>query len=279
MLIARLKYPGTKNLGPPQIATNSISCCSLDVVDALNRGESTMEPFGVPAPLKDLVDPHPPPRLLLDAAGQSGERGRVTLTRLWLTEGIPYAFRKCPAIYESMRSWLAIHLDVHAKEIGIVGSARIGASLAPRKLGKKFSNDSDLDLVIVSRGLFDGLVEEFRHWSLAFEGDTVAAANSRECQCWRENNKRVPKNIESGFLDPKFIPNHEPYPKARRISQSMFLLAGKLKRTPNAPSPSKASVRCYASWDSFERQSSKNLRGCWEEWKMLEHERMKTNTR
>ena len=230
-----------------------------------------MEPFGIPDLLRNITDPHPPPSLVLTVAGQGGDQARVALARLWLSEGIPYAFRKCPAIYESVRSWLSVFLGVHAKEISIVGSARIGASIAPRKLGKKFSDDSDLDLVIVSKDLFRAVVEEFRQWSLAFESGEVAAKNPREEKYWRENNKIAPRNITAGFLDPKFIPNREPYPIKRRIAQSMFLLTGKLERTPNAPNPSKASVRCYESWDSFARQNSRNLRACWEEWNITRH--------
>ena len=81
-----------------------------------------------------------------------------------------------------------------------------------------------------------------------------------EREFWKANNKHTPRNIEKGFLDPKFIPNREPYPITRRINESMFLLTGKLKRTPGAPHLKKASIRCYESWDSFVRQNSLNLR-------------------
>ncbi len=219
-----------------------------------------MEPFSIPAPLRDLTAPYPAPCLVLDAAGRGGEQARIALVRLWLSEGIPHAFRECPAVYEAVRSWLSVRLGVHAKEIGIIGSARLGASLAPKKLGKKFSTTSDLDLVIVSKGLFEKLRVEFCQWSLAFESGKVAAGNPKEEKCWRENNKLVPRNIERGFLDPKYIPNHEPYPVTRRIDDSMFLLTGKLKCTPNAPKPSKASVRCYESWDRFMSQKLLSLR-------------------
>ena len=219
-----------------------------------------MEPFRIPEPLRNLTYPYPAPNLVLDAAGQGGESARIALAQLWLSEGLPYAFRECPAVYESVRSWLSAMLGVHAKEIGIVGSARLGASLAPNKLGRKFSDTSDLDLFIISKDLFEKLREEFCQWALGFESGEVVAENPTEARYWRDNNNRVPKNIRAGFLDPKFIPNHEPYPITKRINDSMPLLTGKLECTPNAPKPSKASVRCYKSWDSFVRQNSLNLR-------------------
>ena len=219
-----------------------------------------MEPFRIPEPLRNLTYPYPDPSLVLDAASQGGEPARIALAQLWLSEGLPYAFRECPAVYEAVRSWLSIMLGVHAKGIGIVGSARLGASLAPNKLGRKFSNTSDLDLFIVSKDLFEKLREEFCQWSRAFESGEVTARSTTEEKYWPENNKRVPKNITGGFLDSKFIPNHESYPVTESIAESMFLLTKKLKDTSNAPKPSKASVRCYKSWDSFVRQNSLNLR-------------------
>ncbi len=219
-----------------------------------------MEPFSIPDPLRDLIDCYPAPRRVLDVAGRGGEQARIALVRLWLSEGIPHAFRECPAVYESVRSWLSARLDVHAKEIGIVGSARLGASLAPKKLGKKFSNTSDLDLVIVSKGLFVKLSEEFYQWSLAFERSEISARNPTEEKYWRDNNKRGHWLIARGFLDQKMIPNLEQCPVTRKISQNMWLLVEKLKLTPSAPRPRTASVRCYGSWDSFVSQTSSSLR-------------------
>ncbi len=225
-----------------------------------------MEPFSIPDSLKKLTDPYPPWKVVLDAAG-GGREARTAVVRLWISEGIPYAFRECPAIYESVRSWLSVTLGVHAKEIGLVGSARIGASLNPRKFGKSFSCNSDLDLFIVSEVLFGKLTEEFRQWSLAFESGTITADNPTEEKLWLNNNKAVPKNIRVGFLDTKYIPNHESYPITCRIKQSMYLLSEKLKCTPNAPAVKEASIRCYDSWDSFLRQNCLNLQDSWEKWK------------
>jgi hypothetical protein len=218
-----------------------------------------MEPFRIAKPLLKLTEPYPEPRAVLEAASLGGEQARLTLARLWLSEGIPYAFRECPAVYESVRSWLSIWLSVHAKEIGVAGSARLGASLAPSKLGKPFSNTSDLDLFIVSSSLFEVLREEFRKWSFNFESRTVAPKNDREAGFWSDNNTRGPRLINRGFIDQKMIPNLPEYPSTKKISQGMWLLVEKLKITPLAPTPKLASVRCYISWDSFVRQMSLNL--------------------
>lgn len=220
-----------------------------------------MKPFSIPDPLRGFTDPYPDPSLVLDVAGRGGNQARIALSRLWLSEGIPYAFRECPAVYESVRSWMSAMLDVPAKGIGVAGSARLGASLNPRKLGRPFTDDtSDLDLFIVSKSLFEQLRVEFCQWSLAFESGDIAAGNPTEEGYWRDNNRRGPGLIDCGFLDQIMIPNREQYPVTRNISNSMWLLVEKLNLTPSAPRPTKASVRCYRSWSSFVDRISLNLR-------------------
>lgn len=218
-----------------------------------------MEPFRVAAPLQDVVEQYPRLESVLDAVDRGGEPALVSLARLWLSEGIPYAFRECPAAYESVRSWLSNWTGVHAKEIGLTGSARIGISLAPSKLGKALDENSDLDLFIVSHSLFADLREEFRTWSLDFENGTTKARNDREARFWSDNNARGPRLLARGFIDQRMIPNLDRYPITQKLSQGMWLLVEKLKLTQHAPRPSSSSIRCYETWDSFVRQTALNL--------------------
>ena len=93
----------------------------------------------------------------LREAIEAGRQDRAIVARLWVAEGIPYAFRKCPALYEEIRSWLADGLDVDAKEISIAGSGRTGYSLR-QKIGAGVSTPPSLTwtfsrcLVICSKG-------------------------------------------------------------------------------------------------------------------------------
>lgn len=218
-----------------------------------------MEPFRIATSLLKLCDPYPDPKVIMNAARRGGEPARIAISRLWLSEGIPYAFHECPAVYESVRSWLSTWLSVQAKEISLTGSGRIGASLAPAKLGSPFGGTSDLDLFVVSESLFTSMREEFRRWSFDFESGRLSAINEREAKFWRDNNSRGAGLIQRGFLDQKMIPNYPEYPITKKISQGMWLLVEKLKITANAPSPANASIRCYSSWDNFVRQVSLNL--------------------
>lgn len=218
-----------------------------------------MEAFRIPNQLLTVTETYPEPKVMLEAVQHGGEPARLALTQLWLSEGIPYAFHKCPAVYEVARTWLSTHLGVHAKEIGLTGSARIGASLAPSKFGKTFNDSSDLDLYVVSNDLFESLTDEFNKWSYNFESGKIQPNNKREASFWSDNTARGPQLIKRGFIDQKMIPNLPDYPITQNISQRMWLLIEKLKLTRNAPKPKYASIRCYKSWESFVQQLSINL--------------------
>ena len=218
-----------------------------------------MEPFRIPDPLRSLRGAHPEAEAILTAARSGGNSSCVALARLWLTEGIPYAFAECPAIFEVLRGWLATRLDVDPKEISLTGSARIGSSISPGKRGTKFSPSSDLDLFVVSETLFGKLRDEFNHWTYEFDGGIVKAANSREHAFWKENAVRGIGLLARGVIDQKMIPNLPNYPTVKSISQGMWLLTEKLRLTEGAPTPKYASIRCYRSWNHAIQQISLNL--------------------
>ena len=218
-----------------------------------------MEPFKCPTSLETLTDSYPEPGILLNAAHSGGRPARVALAQLWLSEGIPFAFHKCPGIYESVRSWLSTQIDVHAKEIGLVGSARLGKSYVPNKLGAPFDSESDLDIFVISSTLFASLVDEFERWSCHYKSGQINP-NAQQRDYWVANIKEVPNNIRRGFIDTYRVPNYAQYPKCQNINNTMWKLVEKLKKTPKAPRPKRASIRCYSSWDSFVRQNSLNLK-------------------
>lgn len=213
-----------------------------------------MEAFKVSPHLSELLDSYPDAISLVNAATNGGQLSKMAIARLWLSEGIPFAFKSRPALYESVRAWLGSRLDVDPKEINVTGSARIGQSLAPKKIGTNFGKHSDLDLFVVSQALFDRMKADFNHWSYQFEGDLVQPSNERERKFWVDNNQRGPTLIQRGFLDTHIVPNHEAYPTIKTIAQTMWLLKSKLDITDGAPIIKSASVRCYRDWGSFVRQ-------------------------
>lgn len=57
--------------------------------------------------------------------------------------------------YDNFKKYVANKLEVHYNDIGIVGSAKLGFSLNPKKNYKNFDNKSDIDIIIVSQKLFN----------------------------------------------------------------------------------------------------------------------------
>ena len=105
--------------------------------------------------LASLTGTYPAARAVLDAASEGG-RQRSVLARLWISEGIPFAFKDSPSQYEKFRTTLATRLNIDAKEISIVGSGRLGYSMKPGgEWGRKYNQvHSDLDWFAVSQCLF-----------------------------------------------------------------------------------------------------------------------------
>lgn len=218
-----------------------------------------MEAFRVSTHLSDFLDSYPDAKKLLAAAANGGEHSKRAIARLWLSEGIPFAFKANPALYESVRDWLATRIEVDPKEINLTGSARIGQSLAPSKIGTSFGEHSDLDIFIVSNPLFDRMKADFNLWSYHFEVGEVKARNESERRYWVSNNQRGPSSIQRGFLDSKLVPNFKDYKTIQNTADTMWLLKKKLDITDGAPTIKSASVRCYKDWSSYARQMVINL--------------------
>ena len=65
--------------------------------------------------LAGLMGAYPASEDVLQAVGL-GLRERSVVARLRVSEGIPFAFRDCPALYEEARTWLAKGLELNSKE-------------------------------------------------------------------------------------------------------------------------------------------------------------------
>jgi hypothetical protein len=66
--------------------------------------------------------------------------------------------------YHELKTAVSDNLDVPVKNVAIVGSAKLGFSLTPGRNFHKFSEESDLDLVVVSRDLFLQLWDSHLHF-------------------------------------------------------------------------------------------------------------------
>src|SRR6266567_7756001 len=63
--------------------------------------------------------------------------------------GIPYVFAQQPATMERLKKHLNDHLGIARDDIVVIGSAQIGFSLSPDNFPRAFTNDSDIDVLLV----------------------------------------------------------------------------------------------------------------------------------
>ena len=217
-----------------------------------------MRPFLIAESVRELRDTYPAAHRVLQAAA-GGRVARSALVQLWITEGIPYAFKDCPAIYASMRTWLGQKLDVHPKEISMTGSGRFGESWVPSKLGTSFGPKSDLDLFLVSSDCFARVEADFTRWSNEYDRGEITPQNDRQAKYWDDHQRRGPKIIQRGFLDTWMIPPWHRYETVQHVAQTMWLLKRRLEATASAPVVSKAVERVYHDMTSLVDQESFNL--------------------
>lgn len=232
-----------------------------------------MKRFEVPPSMETFADTDPLGDDLLKVAEEGGPEARDALARTWITEGIPLAFRECPAVYDSMRVWLGDVLKVHPKLIGLTGSARFGSSFVASKVGRPFRPGSDLDIFVVSQTLFARYRADFVAWRNDFHSGVERPRSDRERRWWLDNAERVPRNISRGFIDVRFIPARTRYKAAQHTLDTMSNLVRKLAATPRSPSPPRATVRCYESWGALVRQVSLSLQRSGRSFGRLQHRR------
>ncbi|MDE2759650.1 MAG: hypothetical protein OXH90_05045 [Paracoccaceae bacterium] len=214
-----------------------------------------LQPFIIPKSLADLDGPYPDYSLFLEALKEN-RRSRESIARLWISEGIPYAFKDFPALYEEIRRWLGYKLEISPKQISLTGSARLGFSL---HLGKKLGSNSDYDWFVVDENLFSNLDKEFSIWLNDYESNKVAPKNSTEQRFWDENLIVGKRNLHYGFFDTNKVPSYPEYKNVSKINNLMSILVAKIKQNEIEFKPKKSSIRIYKDWCSAIGQISLNL--------------------
>jgi len=163
-------------------------------------------------------------------------------------------------LYEEMRRWLGIRLEVCPKEITVVGSARIGFSLVRgQDFGRPFDKNSDLDVAVISGKLLRVLTETFARWKHDYTNGVVRPRSDWERRVWDENLNFGERNLPLGFFDVNKLPTFDRYPQVQDVQNTMWALGEKFKVTPKILLPRRASVRAYATWRALVERVSFNL--------------------
>lgn len=219
-----------------------------------------MHPFDIPQSIIHLTESYPEAKVIMAAARKGGRTELHAIARLWLSEGIPFAFRATPGLYEIVREWIATRLFIHPKELTLIGSARQGSSIAPPpKTGKPFDDESDLDWSAISQSLFARCSEEFEGWAADYRNGIVQPRQHAERQYWDDNLATCPGTVRRGFIDPYKVPTWDRYPLSQLIGNTMWLVSGKCRSTIRAPMFKKSTIRVYKDWNAFIKQLAINL--------------------
>ncbi|MBP0943069.1 hypothetical protein V2K16_22595 [Pseudomonas alliivorans] len=205
---------------------------------------------------------HPDATAFAKALKLSGDNERQCLAELWLSEGIPMAFVKSPTAYQVLRMTLAQSLNVGVKDVSLVGSGRLGFSLAPKKYGEPFGEGSDLDVCIISDDLFQRLIGDSDKFIKDFNAGELKAASEFEHNCWSSNVLVLGRNANRGFIDAKYVPNYpDRYKNIFIVNKAVCSMNQRMKSLPDMPKLKRSSVRVYRDWGAMSKQVAVNLEG------------------
>lgn len=109
----------------------------------------------------------------------------------------PFIFSSSGDSFATFRYEIARALQVHASDLGLVGSAQLGFSLNPDHLLRDFRGESDLDVVVVSSVLFDIAWQD-----LLAHSSSVSGLEEDERRLFRKTQE----NFFHGYLRPDRIP-------------------------------------------------------------------------
>jgi hypothetical protein len=91
-----------------------------------------------------------------------GRLSDVAIVRKHITLG-PCCIFDEDAHFE-LKQEVAEHFDIHPSEVVVVGSSKLGFSIAPQKRYRHFGDESDIDVAIVSPTLFDSIWHSVRRF-------------------------------------------------------------------------------------------------------------------
>ena len=145
--------------------------------------------------------------------------------------------------HSNLREEVANGFSIHPNQVTVVGSTKLGYSMAPEKKFKPFGSGSDIDIAIVESGLFDQYWEELHNLK-----ETAIS--------WPEFGQFRNYHF-SGWMRPDKLP-------AAKIRNEWFDFFQRLqKRGIGGGAPLRAAL--YKSWYFLEKYQSKGVSVCYHE--------------
>ena len=148
--------------------------------------------------------------------------------------------------YFGLKHEVGEKFKLHPSEVLVVGSGKLGFSIADHKRYWPFRDESDIDLALISPSLFD------RVWWEAFN-------------YWEERNPWPSENdfknyLFRGWLRPDFFPPSTHFQVAHDWFEFFRLLT-----SSGRFGPYKIAAGLYKSWDYLEAYQQRAVRACMQE--------------
>lgn len=138
---------------------------------------------------------------------------------------------------------VASRFDVHLTQVFVVGSAKLGFSIAPGKRFRLFGETSDIDITLVSKRLFDKVwkaVFRFRH----------------EGGYW-DKQREFSEFLFRGWMRPDLLPPESSFEFCREWWEFFRGLT-----SSGEYGPYKLRAALYRDWEFFEAYHAKAVRQC-----------------
>lgn len=94
------------------------------------------------------------------------------IVQKYITHGTPYIFKDNEGLYFELKHEIANRFSENPESVRIVGSSKLGFSIAPHKLWKCFSPESDIDVVIISKAIFENFWSELYDFNIGLTSRT-----------------------------------------------------------------------------------------------------------
>ena len=87
-----------------------------------------------------------------------------SVVQQYIFAGIPYVFQKRSKDLQLLANHLCAAMPIKGQDVAVVGSAKVGFSLNPDNFPRLFSDNSDIDIIVISEGLFDRVWMTLLEW-------------------------------------------------------------------------------------------------------------------
>ena len=99
------------------------------------------------------------------------------IVQRYITHGASFVFDEDEDKHFRLKKLISDNFNLSPENVIMVGSAKLGFSIAPSKLWKSFDEESDIDMVIVSDVIFDDFWVDLYDFNLELTSRTEAEQN------------------------------------------------------------------------------------------------------